>query len=152
MTRYSIESSLSGRFGTGSGVTSGTPDWFWRWLLSKPKRSSASHTWSDNRRCSRGNSDSLCAFVSRDVSEGFRQGLFAERATWTGRFLLHRYTSTERSSLGGARKDVWFDVRGRKNPSFERTPGSFGSANGRWVCSSRLRVPCLGGRRFPKRS
>lgn len=152
MTRHSIKSSSSSRFGTGSSVAGGTSNWLWGWLLPEPERSSACHAWSDHRRCGRSDGNGPGAFVSRDISEGFRQGLFAKRTTWAGRFLLHRYTSAEGSRLGGARNDVWFDVRGRKRPSSERRSRSFGSANGGWVCSRRLRVPYLRGRRFLERS
>ena len=145
MTRYSIKSSLGDWLGTSSSVTGVGSDRFRRRLLPKPKRSSTSHTRSDNGRCSRSNNNSLGSFMSRDVSEGFRQSLFGKRAAWDGWFLLHRHTSTEGSSFCGARDNGRFGVRGRDRPGFERRPRSFGSANGGWVCSGRLRVPCLRG-------
>ena len=145
MTRYSIESSLGDGLGMSSSVTGVGSDRFRRRLLPKPERSSTSHTWSDNRRCSRSNNNSPSSFMSWDISKCFRRSLFVKRAARARWFLLHGHTSTEGSSFRGARDDVWFGVRGRERPGFERRSRSFGSANSGWVCSGRLRVPCLRG-------
>jgi len=144
VARYSFEGSLSRRFRPCSGVTSGTSDWLWGWLLSESKRSSAGHAWSNNRRRGRGNNNSLSAFVSWNISKRSRQSLFGKRTTWARGFLLHWNTSPKGSSLRGAGNYVWFSVGVGERSSLERRSRSFGSTNGGWVCSGRVWVPYLG--------
>lgn len=135
VTRNSVERSLR-RLRAGGGVTRGTSNGFWRRLLSKSKRCRASHARGNNRRRSRSNDDGLGTFMSWDIGEGSSQGFLAGRTTRTRRFFFDRYTSTERGSLRGSGNDVWFSVRGRERPGFERRSRSFGAANCGWIRGS----------------